>query len=252
MDLVKSSIIKASAFTALLLFVGILVGLQMDDARGAYIEGQLKESDLRMQNFLVTQNYLDDSSQNYCKLVERQIPELSQQNTRIGQNLQSFTGRSISNQENYKYLVRRYYVNQLRLYNVLSNYKERCGANTTLIFYFFDDSTNSQRQGAVLTEYYRSVDNSSYIFSFNLEKNRSSAIELLKQDYGIEEGPSIVINGNQTYNEYVPLKQLRSILRNDEEPVNNTSVNQSEYNSNISKKDNSTNTSDQETIEGLS
>lgn len=250
MDLVKSSIIKASAFTALLLLVGVLVGLQMDDARGAYIEDQLKESDLRMQNFIVTQDYLDDSSQNYCKLVERQIPELSQQNTRIGQNLQSFTGKSISNQENYKYLVRRYYVNQLRLYNVLSNYKERCGANTTLIFYFFDDSTNSQRQGAVLTEYHRNVDNSSYIFSFNLEKNRSSALDLLKQDYGIEEGPSIVINGNQTYREYVPLKQLKSILRNKEEPVTNTLENQAEHDSNISVEDNSTNTSGQEASGG--
>lgn len=243
MDIVKTSIIKASAVTALLLTVGVLVGLQMDDARGTYIEGQLKESDLSMQNFIVTQDYLDDSSQNYCRLVEKQIPELSQQNTRIGQNLQSFTGRSISNQQNYKYLVRKYYVNQLRLYNVLSDYKDRCGANTTLIFYFFDESPNSQRQGAVLTEYYRNVDEPTYIFSFNLEKNRSSAMKLLKEDYQIKEGPAIVINGNQTYREYVPLKQLKSILREDQENNANSTINTENKNSNISVTNSSANNS---------
>lgn len=245
MDIVKTSIIKASAVTALLLTIGVLVGLQMDDARGNYIEDQLRESDLRMQNFIVTQDYLDDSSQNYCKLVEKQIPELSDQNTRIGQNLQSFTGRSISNQEEYRFLLRKYYVNQLRLYNVLNDYNQRCGANTTLIFYFFDESPNSQRQGAVLTEYYKNVDSSSYIFSFNLEKNRSSAMELLKEDYGIESGPAIVINGNQTYEEYVPLEQLESILKDQENSFNNSKSNQTVNYSNKTIENSSINGSNQ-------
>lgn len=214
MDVVKSSIIKASVATAVILSFGVLVGLQVDDARGSYIQDQLRESDLRMQNFLVTQSYLDESSRNYCRLVESQIPDLSEQNTQIGQNLQSFSGKSISNQDDYRYLVRKYYVNQLRLYNVLSEYKNRCGKNTTLIFYFFDDSVESQRQGAVLTEYYREIDNSTYIFSFNLEKNRSSVLELLRQDYQIEDGPSIVLNGRETYRDYVPLKQLEQVIAN--------------------------------------
>lgn len=224
MDVVKSSIIKASAATAVILLFGILVGLQVDDARGNYIQDQLRESDLRMQNFLVTQSYLDESSRNYCRLVENQIPDLSDQNTRIGQNLQSFSGKSISNKENYRYLVRKYYVNQLRLYNVLSEYKERCGKDTTLIFYFFDESIESQRQGAILTEYYREVDNSTYIFSFNLEKNRSSVLELLKEDYRVEDGPAIVINGNRTYREYVPLTRLKTIIRDEKNAQNGNST----------------------------
>jgi len=224
MDIVKDSIIRASLFTLLLLSVGVLVGLQVDDARGDYIQDQLKESDLRMQNFIVTQNYLEQSTNNYCRLVENQIPDLSTENTRIGQNLQTFSGQSISNQERYKYLVRKYYVNQLRLYNVLDEYNERCNENTTLIFYFFDDSMESQRQGEVLTKYYREVDNSSYIFSFNLEKNQSSVLTMLQDDYQIEEGPSIVINGDEVRREYVPFKQLRTIMQERENPRQNEAV----------------------------
>ncbi len=212
MDVVKSSILKASLATLLLIAVGFLVGLQVDDARGSYLQDQLKESDLRMQNFIVTQNYLDESSNNYCRLVENQIPDLSRENTKIGQNLQSFSGKSLSNKQEYRYLVRKYYVNQLRLYNVLNEYNDRCGKNTTLIFYFFDDSIDSQRQGSVLTEYYREIDNSTYIFSFNLEKDRSSVMEMLRNDYQVEDGPSIVINGEDVFRDYVPLSQLKDIL----------------------------------------
>lgn len=224
MDVVKESIIRASLFTLLLISVGLLLGLQVDDARGNYLQDQLRESDLRMQNFIVTQNYLEDSTKNYCRLVEKQIPDLSRENTEIGENLQSFSGKSISNQERYKHLVRRYYVNQLRLYNVLNQYNERCDKNTTLIFYFFDDSIESQRQGEVLTKYYREVDNSSYIFSFNLEKNKSSVLRMLEDDYQIDNGPSIVINGDEVRRGYVPFKQLKAIMQERENPKQNETV----------------------------
>ncbi|NMJ76856.1 hypothetical protein GLU64_00375 [Nanohaloarchaea archaeon] len=222
MDIVKSSILKASAATILVLVIGLLLGLQVDDMRGNYIQDQLRESDLEMQNFLVTQNYLDDSTSNYCGLVETRIPELSRQNTEIGSNLQSFSGKSLSNGQEYKFLVRKYYVNQLRLYNLLSDYNERCKKNTTLIFYFFDDSVQSQRQGAVLTEYYREVDNSSYIFSFNLEKEDSSVLNMLREGYNVTDGPAVVLNGDRTYRRYVPLKELEILTKNESLGLNSS------------------------------
>ena len=214
MDLVKESILKAGAFTAVILLIGVLIGFQVDDDRGAYIEEQLRESNLQAQSFIVTQDYLEESSKNYCNVVQSRIPELSQQNRDIGQNLQSFTGKSISNEKSYTHMKREYYLNQLKLYNILTEYKQRCGANTTLVFYFFDSSADSQRQGAALTKYYREVDNSSYIFSYNLETEKSDITDILKSDYGVEEGPAIVINGNQTYRRYVPFGELRQIIEN--------------------------------------
>lgn len=214
MDLVKESILKAGAVSVIILLVGVLIGFQVDDARGSYIQDQLRESNLQAQSFIVTQDYLEGSSKNYCNVVKNRIPELSKQNRKIGQNLQSFTGKSISNEKSYTQMKREYYINQLKLYNILNGYKRRCGANTTLIFYFFDSSADSQRQGAALTKYYREVDNSSYIFSYNLETEKSDITDILKSDYGVEEGPAIVINGNQTYRRYVPFGELRQVIQN--------------------------------------
>ena len=209
MDLVKKSILKAAAATAVVIFFGVLIGLQADDFREGYVQSQLRESSINTQTFLVTQKYLDQSSRNYCKVVENRIPKLSEQNTEIGRNLQSFAGKGISNGNEYKNIRREYYINQLRLYNVLSEYKSRCGQDTTLIFFFFDGSVDSERQGAALTEYYRKVDNSTYIFSYNLETDNSEILDILKSDFDVREGPTIVLNGDRVYRRYLPYKELK-------------------------------------------
>jgi len=208
MDLIKESLLKSAAVTALVLLVGILVGLQADDAREGYIEGQLRESNLQTQTFIVTQNYLEGSGINYCSIVEDRIPDISSENREIGQNLQSFSSKSISNEKEYTNLRREYYLSQLRLYNVISEYKNRCNQDTKLIFFFFDSSTESKRQGAALSKYYKEVDNSTYIFSYNLETKNSEILDMLKTDFEVQNGPAIVVNGNQTYRRYVPYGQL--------------------------------------------
>lgn len=212
MDLVKESILKAAAVTAVILVFGVLIGLQVDDVREGYVENQLRESTLSTQSLIVTREYLDESSQNYCKVVQNRIPEISEQNTQIGQDLQSFAGRSISNNQEYKQLRREYYVSQLRLYNLLKDYKTRCGEEATLIMFFFDDSAASNRQGSALTKYYREANNDSHIFSFNLDTDDSEVLNVLRSDYDVKRGPTVVVNGNQTFRQYTSFGELRSSI----------------------------------------
>lgn len=213
MDIVKDSLLKASLLTAVVLGIGLLVGLQMDDSRTGYLQDQLRESNLRAETFLVTQNYLEDSSVNYCEVAQDQIPQLAEKNAEIGNDLQSFAGKSLSNGESYDNLKKRYYVNQLKLYNMLDSYKKKCGKEELgLIFYFFDSSIESQRQGSVLTEYRTNVDNSTYIFSYNLETDDSEVLDILRADYNVTDGPTIVLNGNRTFQRYVSLEELKDVL----------------------------------------
>lgn len=208
----KESILKAAAVTAVILVFGVLIGLQVDDVREGYVENQLRESTLSTQSLIVTREYLDESSRNYCKVVQDRIPEISDQNTQIGQDLQSFAGKSISNNEDYKQLRREYYVSQLRLYNLLKDYKQRCGEEATLIMFFFDDSAASTRQGSALTKYYREANNNSHIFSFNLDTGDSEVLNVLRSDYNVEGGPTVVVNGNQTFRQYNSFRELRSSI----------------------------------------
>ena len=44
MELIKESLLKAAAVTAVVLAFGFLIGLQMDDARTSYIDDRISEA----------------------------------------------------------------------------------------------------------------------------------------------------------------------------------------------------------------
>lgn len=223
MELIKESLLKAAAVTAIVLAFGFLIGLQMDDARTSYIDNRISEAAVSAQTIVAVENYLD-SSDNYCMLVREEIPDMGENNAEIGTTLQQFSSKGVSRGEEYKSLRREYYVSQLRLYNTVISYRERCETDMNAIMFFFDGDLDSERQGSVLTEYREEVDNSTSIFSYNLEVKKSKVMDVLKTDFNITDGPSIVINGNQTYRDYVPLKQLKQVM--DEVEQNSTATNQ--------------------------
>lgn len=221
MDLIKESLFKAAGVTVLVLTIGLLIGLQLDDARTSYIDSQISDAQVNAETVVAVQNYLE-SSDSYCRLVSEEIPDMGRKNAEIGTTLQQFSSKGVSEEREYKTLRRKYYVSQLRLYNTMMSYQKRCDTDIDIIMFFFDSDISSQRQGAVLTEYRREVDNSTNIFSYNLAVDDSQVLEVLKTDYNITDGPSIVINGNQTHRDYVPLKQLEQILQEEQETVNTT------------------------------
>lgn len=216
MDLIQKSMLRAATVTLVVLLIGFLVGMQLDDMRTSYVEDRISEASVNTQTIMAVQNYLQ-SSENYCQLVREEIPDLGENNAEIGTSLQQFSSKGVSNKERYKVLRRKYYVSQLRLYNMINSYRDKCDNEMDSILFFFDGDIPSQRQGAVLTEYRQEVDNSTNIFSFNLNVEKSQVLDVLKSDYNVTDGPTIVINGNQTHRDYVPLKQLKQIMNSGEE-----------------------------------
>ncbi|WP_414836891.1 hypothetical protein [Candidatus Nanohalococcus occultus] len=212
MDLVESSLLKATAAMVVVLAVGILAGLAMDEARTDFLRDEIRDTELQTETFLVTQQYLRNSSNNYCRVMSDRIPEIADKNAQIGRDLEEFSSKSIGQKDEYQYLTNKYYINELRLYVMLQNYNARCDADANAIMFFFDGSMDSKRQGAVLTEYRENVDNQTYVFSYNIDADHSEILEMLKTDYEVRDGPVIVIDGNDVYREYVPLKRLKQVI----------------------------------------
>lgn len=211
MDLIEESLLKAAGVTFVVLLIGLLIGLQLDDARTSYIDNRISDAEIGAKTVVAVQNYLD-SSDNYCRLVREEIPDLGENNAEIGVTLQQFSSKGIGKDAKYKSLRREYYVSQLRLYNTIMSYRDRCDADMDAIIFFFDSGINSQRQGNVLTKYREDVDNSTSVFAYNLEVNKSKVLDVLKTDFNVTEGPTITINGRETHRGYVPLKELEQIM----------------------------------------
>ena len=207
MDLVKESIIKAGAVTVLVLALGILLGFQMDDLRQDHLSEELRQSNLETETFSVLDNYVQRSDRDHCQLMEVQIPSIGERNGELGSELERFEAQNIGSDEDYRYIRDRYYNNQLRLYMALNSYKDRCnGTNQTTILYFFDDSTESQRQGAVLNEVVKQKN--VQVFSFNAEVEDSLIVDVLTEDFNVTEYPTIIVNDDQKFEGFISENEL--------------------------------------------
>jgi len=213
MDVVKESMLKASAFTLVMVLLGVLIGLQMDSVRQDHLSNDLRTSNLQTETFVALQNYIEDS-ENYCELMETRIPEISQRSAEFGGELRALEGQSLGDDSEYEYIRNRYYNNQLQLYSTVNQYKDKCGVNQTTLLYFFDDSVDSQRQGEVLNEIVRNRD--VHVFSFNSELNQnpearnSSVVEVLKRDHNITDAPTLIVNDEEKIEGYTPTGVLEN------------------------------------------
>lgn len=207
MDLVKESIVKASAATLLILALGILLGYQMDDLRQDHLSEELKQSNLETETFSVLDNYVQRSDRDHCQLMEVQIPSIGERNGELGSELERFEAQNIGGDQEYRYIRNRYYNNQLRLYMALNSYKDRCnGTNQTTVLYFFDDSTESQRQGAVLNEVVKQK--KVQVFSFNAEVDDSLIVDVLTEDFNVTEYPTVIVNDDQKFEGFISENEL--------------------------------------------
>lgn len=214
MDIVKESLLKATGFTVLMVALGVLIGFQMDDFRQDHLSEELRQSNLETETFIALQNYIEDSSENYCTLMQQRIPDISERSAQFGGQLQQLAGQNIGDDSEYEYIRNRYYNNQLRLYSTLTEYEDRCGSSDDLILFFFDESVSSQRQGEVLNEVVEN--NNVSVFAFNTELNEdpevadSPVVEILKADYNITTSPTLIVNQEQKIEGFTSVAELEN------------------------------------------
>ena len=207
MDVVQDSLLKASAFTVMVVVLGVLVGLQMDDMRQDRLNSELDRSNLETETFSVLDTYISRSEGDYCQLMEVQIPDIGERNAQLGSELQRFEAQNLGSDEEYEFIRDRYYNNQLRLYMAVNNYRDRCGdTNQTTVLYFFDDSSESARMGSVLNEVVLQTE--TQVFSFNTEVD-SPIVDILGKDHNVTDSPTIIVNDERKIEGFISVGELR-------------------------------------------
>ncbi|MFP4038806.1 MAG: hypothetical protein ACLFTA_03410 [Candidatus Nanohaloarchaea archaeon] len=212
MDVVRESLLKASAFTLIMVLLGVFVGLQMDNLRQDHLSQELRQSNLETETFVALQSYIE-GSENYCELMQVRVPDINRRSAELGSKLTQLEGQNLGNDTEYDYIRDRYYNNQIRLYSALKKYEGQCGVNQTKVLFFFDESIDSQRQGEVLNELVQETNIS--IFSFNSELERpevgkSPVVEVLKADYNVTEAPTLIVNDERKLEGFISKRELQN------------------------------------------
>lgn len=205
------SLTKAAVFTALVFLAGLSAGYVLDVQRTDYLADEIRQANLEGDRFLVGQQYIDDRSANSCETMESYLSELSNTTRELGNDLRNLGEAGMFKQQSYDHLKQKYYIYQLRTWMAISEYRDKCDENVVTVLYFFTENTASQQQGPVLTQARQRHPERVFVFTFDMDADKTPIVDIVERDYNITQGPSLVINGD-VHEGFVPLNELNNII----------------------------------------
>jgi len=194
---VRKYLVATSFIIAIVLFfAGFGLGFAFDKMRTSEIEASLTKSQLDEESFLLQQQLLSKNLDSAtCEIAKARFVELQSQRAVIGQKLDSYSSKAISQAE-FDNLKRKHIILSVTSLTALDNLKKNCGVadlDSILFFYSTQDST-STKQGLVLDEIYNRFPERVVIFAFDADFEQEPLIDFLKAEYTVTQTPTIIIN----------------------------------------------------------
>ena len=175
----KSLLAKAFILTALIFVIGVILGFYLDSLRSDEALFNLRNSELDAQSYLSEQEFFEEFGGYDCTIAGKRIDDLSKQLGELGPYIVNFERKNLFKQEDYEYLLRKYFLMEVRTYTQFTKLNRECGLNKTLILYFFDpEDSVSERQGKILDVLVRESIGLS-VFSINFRRPVSSAFSTI-------------------------------------------------------------------------
>lgn len=215
----KFDFLKVLMATAAVFLIGLSIGFVLDTSRTTFLSGELRDTNLQTERFVVGKAYLDSiaDDEEFCSLMESRIRDIAKDTQQLGEDLQNFGEAGMFKETDYKYIQDRYYLYQVRFMLMLEDYRDRCGKNFATVMYFFGDDAQSTRQGAVITEIREENQGKVFVFSFKSETEETPVIDMIQKDFNITSTPTTVLNNEKVLKGFKGKKQLESEI---EESIN--------------------------------
>ena len=205
-------LINSAIITTIIFLIGIFVGYQLDNLRTTDILDSLRQSELDAQSYTTEQEFFENFGGYNCELAQPKLTELSSRLGELGFNLVNYERKNIFKQRDYNYLLRKYFLEEIKTYTLFNRLRKECKLNNTLILYFFNpDDIESERQGRaldVLGKKYNGVS----VFSINFNYNSDMMINNIKSYYNVTKTPTVVINNEDKIEGFITLEELEKIL----------------------------------------
>ena len=208
----KKIMLISLAATILIFISGLILGGSLDDSRINELVENLNQNELNSESYLVEKEFVTNFGGNKCESSKARINELTKELGKLGPLLLKYESKSIFKETEFDYLKRKYFLLEIKTYNLLSSLKKECNYDIKIILFFYDkDDTNSIRQGYILDSLVASNKNL-YIFSFDRLFNVDPALETVKIHYNINSSPTLIINNDLKKEGLTLLENLKEIL----------------------------------------
>ena len=208
----RKLLINSAIITTIIFLIGIFVGYQLDNLRTTDVLESLRQSELDAQSYVTEQEFFGNFGGYKCELAQPKLTELSSRLGELGFNLVNYERKNIFKQRDYNYLLRKYFLEEIKTYTLFNRLRKECKLNNTLILYFFNpEDIDSERQGRALDVLGKKYNGIS-VFSINFNYNSDTMINNIKLYYNITKTPTIVINNEDKIEGFIALEELENIL----------------------------------------
>lgn len=199
--------------TSAVFILGILVGYEMDRLRTNDALQTTQMSELDAQSYSIEKEFFDTFGEYSCELASKRLGELALKLGELGYSLVAYDKQNLFRQEDYDYLLRKYFQMEIRTYALFMDTKQNCATNDTLIFYFFNpDDAISEHQGKVLDVLVKEQTHIS-VFSINVNYQGDLLVESVKTYYNITTTPTIILNNKITREGFTSKEELESLMK---------------------------------------
>jgi len=203
---------KTLVITTLVFVAGILVGYYIDNLRSGDVFDTLSTSELDAQSYLTEKEFFDKFGKYNCQSSSNRLSSLAKELGEIGYYIVSFEKKNVFKQKDYDYLLRKYFLLQVRTYTLFNEMKENCGSEYDLILFFYDpEDSLSELQGNVLDILVDEKEDLS-IFSINFNYDGDVLSENFLLHYKINMTPTLVINEGVKKEGFLGKEEIEELL----------------------------------------
>ncbi|NOQ55963.1 MAG: hypothetical protein GQ477_04120 [Nanohaloarchaea archaeon] len=217
-----------SLIAAIVIFTsGIMIGWVLDNYRTDEVLNIIKNNELNSESYNIEQIFLENIGDTDCEILTPRIKMISEELGDTGRELQRYGSASDFKKDEFDYLKRRYFLMEIKFYNLIYNYQKSCKDEYTPILYFYkiDDST-SEMQGYILDEFVKKYNEDTVfengdkkhgklvVLSIDGEYDKDPIIDTILNAYDLDKDnlPAIIINFDIIREGFVGKDELETIF----------------------------------------
>ncbi len=197
-QLSKEIYIIAAIATTGIFFLGLLLGLVIENARTAYVDNKYLQQELDFRSSQLQYEYLNllEEKENCPAIYETLYTNLEDlEKTRV--RIETYSDDATITKDAFELLEREYFLAEVRYWLLANRAREICDHDIVTLLSFSSDKeacATCDEQSFVLSYMKKELGEKLLIFSFNVKTVDEPMIAILKTAYNITEYPSIVVD----------------------------------------------------------
>ena len=202
--------------TILIFSLAVIISYALDFVRIDEILYTMNDYKLSTDSYLVENEFIEVFGGDKCEILKPRLGYLKKEIEDVGDDLSKYGQKSFFKKRDYDYLKRKYFLLELKLYDLITELNKNCrNKYTTILFFYEIDDDISERQGYILTDLTKEYPAQIVVFSFDKDYEDEPSLKLIKLKYNITSAPTIIINNKIKLEKLTYLKEIEPLIKQD-------------------------------------